>query len=374
MKRFIATVLFFASFGIVFAQSFDGKAQWFKILGIKEAPAVPATRSLTQSTDNSTQQKDKCNDPIEIAHCNMKAGGDGNMGNTCSGIYNTKSGLVYTDGNPPRCGGVRIGHDNYDNNPCRPNGCPKNPSSQPQPQPQPKPPPKPGPNCEWMNRELSALRERLKGLPDNDYFRGVRGFLKEKIIFLENILKKYCPKPEKKCILSNVKCSDNNDCTDNQKTPNCVTQGSTVAGKKTGICGSKDCSKGRCLSFTSKIATPRGEIAVTTLKVGDMVWTTDTAGNRIARPIVKVRNILVTNHRVVHLVLADGRALDVSATHPTANGRTVGDLIIGDAYNGSVVKSAELKPYEGTATYDILPAGDTGFYFANGILMGSTLK
>jgi hypothetical protein len=34
----------------------------------------------------------------------------------------------------------------------------------------------------------------------------------------------------------------------------------------------------------------------------------------------------------------------------------------------------ERLPYRGGATYDLLSSGDTGFYWANGILMGSSLK
>ena len=33
----------------------------------------------------------------------------------------------------------------------------------------------------------------------------------------------------------------------------------------------------------------------------------------------------------------------------------------------------ERLAYTGHATFDLLPAGDTGFYWANGILIGSTL-
>lgn len=129
-----------------------------------------------------------------------------------------------------------------------------------------------------------------------------------------------------------------------------------------------------CLASTSKIATPRGESSITDLKVGDIVWTADAAGNRVVRSLLRVSRVPVINHHVVHLALADGRTLDVSALHPTADGRTVGDLKAGEVYDGSVVQSVILKPYKGSATYDILPAGDTGYYWANGILMGSTLK
>lgn len=130
----------------------------------------------------------------------------------------------------------------------------------------------------------------------------------------------------------------------------------------------------KCLSFTSKISTPIGDVAVTSLKVGDIIWTADATGNRVVRTLLKVSRIPAINHRVVHLVLADGRTLDVSAPHPTADGRTVGDLKVGEAYDGSIVRSVVLKAYEGSATYDILPAGETGYYWANGIVMGSTLK
>jgi hypothetical protein len=64
----------------------------------------------------------------------------------------------------------------------------------------------------------------------------------------------------------------------------------------------------------------------------------------------------------------------VSPGHPTADGRRVGDLVAGDALDGAHVLSAERMPYLGGATYDILPAGATGTYWANGVLLGSTLR
>jgi hypothetical protein len=38
-----------------------------------------------------------------------------------------------------------------------------------------------------------------------------------------------------------------------------------------------------------------------------------------------------------------------------------------------VVTTWELVPYAGDRTYDLLPAGPTGAYWANGILLSSTL-
>jgi hypothetical protein len=78
-------------------------------------------------------------------------------------------------------------------------------------------------------------------------------------------------------------------------------------------------------------------------------------------------------HRMVHLLLADGRELLLSPGHRTADGRAAGALRVGDQVDGSAVVVAELVPYAGGRTYDLLPAGATGRYWANGILLSSTL-
>jgi hypothetical protein len=80
-----------------------------------------------------------------------------------------------------------------------------------------------------------------------------------------------------------------------------------------------------------------------------------------------------TTHLVVHLVLSDGRTVDVSPGHPTADGLPVGDLAFGDAYDGAIVLGAQRVAYNGGVTLDVLPAGSTGTYWANGILLASTL-
>jgi hypothetical protein len=73
-------------------------------------------------------------------------------------------------------------------------------------------------------------------------------------------------------------------------------------------------------------------------------------------------------------VLADGRELLVSPGHRTADGRPVGALRAGDDVDGSTVTRWELVSYAGGRTYDLLPAGATGHYWANGILLSSTLS
>lgn len=77
-------------------------------------------------------------------------------------------------------------------------------------------------------------------------------------------------------------------------------------------------------------------------------------------------------HEVVRLSLADGRTFVASPGHPTADGRTVGELRAGDVLDGSLVVSVQLVGYVG-ATYDLLPSGPTGTYFVNGVLLGSTM-
>ena len=130
-----------------------------------------------------------------------------------------------------------------------------------------------------------------------------------------------------------------------------------------------------CLARGTRIATPSGDVAVEDLRVGDVVWTRDLNGARIAAPLVEIGSMPVpSTHRVVELRLSDGRAVSVSPGHPTTDGRKVGDLAAGDLYDGAVVTSAELIPYGGGATFDVLPASVTGAYWANGILLGSTLR
>jgi hypothetical protein len=129
-----------------------------------------------------------------------------------------------------------------------------------------------------------------------------------------------------------------------------------------------------CLARGTRIATPSGDVAVEDLEVGDLVWTLD-AGARVAVPLVEIGSTPVpATHRVVQLRLSDGRAVDVSPGHPTADGRKVGDLRGGDGYDGAIVMSATLSPYSGGSTFDVLPAGASGTYWANGVLLGSTLR
>jgi hypothetical protein len=122
------------------------------------------------------------------------------------------------------------------------------------------------------------------------------------------------------------------------------------------------------------IATPDGDVRVTDVTAGMLVWTASGDGTRIAAAVVQVGSLPVpSTHVMVHLRLADGRELLASPGHRAADGRPLGSLVVGDGLDGSTITLWELVPYAGGRTYDLLPAGPTGQYWANGILLSSTL-
>jgi hypothetical protein len=130
-----------------------------------------------------------------------------------------------------------------------------------------------------------------------------------------------------------------------------------------------------CLSGNTLIDTPNREINIKELKPGMLVWTADKLGQRQTATILKVGKTAVSStHKMVRIILEDGRELFGSPNHPTADGRLFGELRTGDILDKSRVKSDELVSYEQKYAYDLLPSGETGFYWANGILVGSTLK
>ncbi|MEK6719921.1 MAG: Hint domain-containing protein [Chloroflexota bacterium] len=129
-----------------------------------------------------------------------------------------------------------------------------------------------------------------------------------------------------------------------------------------------------CLARGTLISTPDGPRAVQDLPVGDPVWSVDESGIRVAATILQVGSVTApATHHVVHVVLDDGRELFISPGHPLLDGRTAGDLRTGDALDGGRVTTADLVAYGGGQTFDLLPSGPTGGYWAGGILVGSTL-
>ena len=129
-----------------------------------------------------------------------------------------------------------------------------------------------------------------------------------------------------------------------------------------------------CLSRGTLIATPSGPVAVERLTAGDPVWTLDVSGRRVAGTVAVVgRAAVPLGHQVIDLLLDDGRMELASPGHPLADGRRIGEVGVGDLVDGARVVSAVVLDYDQPFTYDVLPSGATGLYWANGILLGSTL-
>lgn len=130
-----------------------------------------------------------------------------------------------------------------------------------------------------------------------------------------------------------------------------------------------------CLAAGTWIDTPVGPVRVEDLRPGAPVWTADVDGRRlVARVERTVRTPVPHDHEVVHVRLEDGRELYASPGHPSGSGRPLGALAVGDMLDGSAVVIAQRVRYDGDATFDILPSGPTGSYWANGVLLQSTLR
>jgi hypothetical protein len=131
-------------------------------------------------------------------------------------------------------------------------------------------------------------------------------------------------------------------------------------------------STGVCASPNTLIATPDGERAIAGLREGDLVYSVDRDMIR-AVPILRATKTPVSLHHVLRIVLANGRTLEISPDHPMSDGQALSSLSEEKMLDGQQVHSIQLIPYAHEATYDILPASDTGTYFASGVRIGSTL-
>ena len=128
-----------------------------------------------------------------------------------------------------------------------------------------------------------------------------------------------------------------------------------------------------CLPGATRIATPKGDVALSSLRVGDALWTTDAEGARVVGQVMYAASTpLSGSHQVVHVTLADGRSVWGSPGHPTLSGGALGGLQPGDALSGSIITQVQRAPFPGSRTYDVLPSGSTGAYFANGVLLRSS--
>jgi hypothetical protein len=184
-----------------------------------------------------------------------------------------------------------------------------------------------------------------------------------------------CIKPPCQTVCGGAQCCDALCCTAGQLC--CDPQGPQSLGPVCTTPVNGTCPMGCaplciCASPDTPIATPEGNKPIASLRVGDLVYSVD-RGRVTLAPIVRTNRTPVRQHFVVRLVLEGGGVLEISALHPTADGRTFGGLRRGDRLDGVDVVSATMVPYSHDATYDILPDSDSGAYFAGGVLVGSTL-
>jgi len=130
----------------------------------------------------------------------------------------------------------------------------------------------------------------------------------------------------------------------------------------------------KCLAPDTLVATPSGAVRIADLLKGMLVWTQDAKGNKVAERVLETAASAVNGPHDVALVrLQDGRQIISSLAHPLLGGRQVAELTRGEIYDASKITVFELRAYDRSHTYDILPAGDTGVYWANGIPVSSTL-
>lgn len=188
----------------------------------------------------------------------------------------------------------------------------------------------------------------------------------------QNYKRLICP-PSITPIVSETSCAPQGRCTNGSGCPN----GTFCTGIPLNYCLPTGCPYHGpiCLSVHTTIATAHGDIPVTDVKAGTIVWSLDKNGKRIAEPVLQVAHTSVEpNHKMIHLVLSDGRTVDASYGHPTIDGRTVDQLKAGDTINATRITQVQTISYDSTETYDLLPDGKTGYYFANGVPLASTLK
>ncbi len=130
-----------------------------------------------------------------------------------------------------------------------------------------------------------------------------------------------------------------------------------------------------CLAASSVISTPSGPIPVSKIAVGMHVWSADADGRHVDAVVVETTSRLAApGSELIRVVLADGRQITASAPHEIADGRSLGILSVGDEIDGIAVTRLDRVDGSFGFTYDLLPSGATGEYWADGILMRSTLS
>jgi hypothetical protein len=141
---------------------------------------------------------------------------------------------------------------------------------------------------------------------------------------------------------------------------------------ETGSCPGGCAPLCQCAAPETAVATPTGDRPIAELRPGDLVYSIDHDAT-VAVPIVSVQRVRVHEHHVAEVELDDGRRLRVTPSHPLADGRSFGDLRVGQPLGDGLVVSAGVVTYDEDHTHDILPRSSTGIYFVAGEPVASTM-
>jgi len=133
------------------------------------------------------------------------------------------------------------------------------------------------------------------------------------------------------------------------------------------LCGLNETN---CCSAKTRIRTAGIEKEILQIMIGDLVLTDNKKTVRVS----KVKKEKSKKQKILKVKLNDATILEISPEHPTADGRKFKDLKPSDKLDGRLVVESQIVPYFYKYTYDILPDSKTGNYYANGVLVGSTLK
>jgi hypothetical protein len=130
-----------------------------------------------------------------------------------------------------------------------------------------------------------------------------------------------------------------------------------------------------CLAKGTLIDTPDGSVQVEDLHIGQLVWTRDGEGKQVAEPVLKVSWTPVpANFQILKITLDDGRTITASPSHPTSEMKALSEYRVGDTLDSGRILNIQQLRYNNDATYDILPDGGGGLYWANNVLFMSTLS
>lgn len=129
-----------------------------------------------------------------------------------------------------------------------------------------------------------------------------------------------------------------------------------------------------CAAIGTLVATPGGERPIEGIAVGDVVYSVD-GDATVAVPVARIaRTVVTSGHKIMRVAFAGGAVVEMSPTHPTADGRSFEELAAGDLLGHAEIVGVSPMSYGYAFTYDILPTSSTGIYFAAGVPVGSTLS